>query len=90
MSRPRFIAGAICPQCGRMDRLQIHSEDGVRIRRCVACGYRDGLPVVQTPAPKSRLAGRGEERGRAPVQPVRFLGPDQQPDTEPEDTGGGR
>ncbi len=33
----KFIAGAVCPQCQKMDKLYI--EDDPAVARCAACGY---------------------------------------------------
>ncbi len=41
--KKRFIAGALCPACSAMDRIQMWDEDGVPHRECVACGYADTL-----------------------------------------------
>ena len=74
MSRPRFIAGAVCPNCGVMDRLQF--LDGARSRRrCVACGHEDDLESGSSQAPKNRLDGALKAPDEnADVQPVRILG----------------
>ncbi len=74
MTRPRFIAGAVCPACGAMDRLQLHPAEGRR--RCVACGYEDGRPAAG-PAPRSRLDAHRRPGHRAPVdaRPVRVVNP---------------
>ena len=37
----RFIAGAVCPSCAMMDRLVVFNDDGLVVRECVACGFRD-------------------------------------------------
>ncbi len=42
MSR-RFIAGAVCPRCGEMDKLVVDSE--TRQRECVSCGFSDLRPA---------------------------------------------
>ncbi|WP_411177271.1 YheV family putative zinc ribbon protein [Pseudomonas sp.] len=41
ISAKRFIAGAVCPACSQMDKIQIWNVDGVPNRECVACGYAD-------------------------------------------------
>jgi hypothetical protein len=43
VSKKRFIAGALCPACSEMDKIQMWDEDGVPHRECVACGYADTL-----------------------------------------------
>ena len=55
MKRRRFIAGAVCPKCGLMDRLTVDGEDGGRV--CVACGYQDALETASSQEPKNRLDG---------------------------------
>ena len=42
MSR-RFIAGAVCPRCGLMDKLLVDSE--TERRECVSCGFTDARPA---------------------------------------------
>ncbi len=39
----RFIAGAVCPACSAMDRIQMWEEQGTPHRYCVACHYSDTL-----------------------------------------------
>ncbi|HUE92439.1 MAG TPA: YheV family putative zinc ribbon protein [Pseudomonas sp.] len=43
ISKKRFIAGAVCPACSEMDKIQMWDEGGVPHRECVACGYADTL-----------------------------------------------
>lgn len=43
VSKRRFIAGAVCPACSELDKIQMWDEDGVPHRECVACGYADTL-----------------------------------------------
>jgi len=35
----RFIAGAVCPRCGEMDRLVSYSSAEGTFKECVACGF---------------------------------------------------
>lgn len=39
----RFIAGARCPECQALDRIQRVDEDGQLSMLCVACGMRRDL-----------------------------------------------
>ena len=39
----RFIAGAVCPACSRMDTIRMYQQDGVSHRECVECGFADSL-----------------------------------------------
>ncbi len=52
ISKKRFIAGAVCPACSEMDKIQMWDEDGVPHRECVACGYADTLDAQGNSVPK--------------------------------------
>ena len=76
MTKRRFIAGAICPNCQALDRLVIEaSEDESTLRRCVSCGFSE----VMDTQPRVALPGRLEQRPRdsAKPSPVRILDPKQ-------------
>ncbi|PJG60563.1 YheV family putative zinc ribbon protein [Aeromonas cavernicola] len=36
--KKRFIAGAVCPACGKVDNMMLYLEHGVEKVTCVACG----------------------------------------------------
>jgi len=37
----RFIAGAVCPRCGEMDRLVSFSDESGTFKECVACDFTE-------------------------------------------------
>ena len=40
----RFIAGAVCPKCEQMDKVQMYDDDNhLRWRECVSCGFKELL-----------------------------------------------
>ena len=85
MSRPRFIAGAICPACGAMDRLQLLEADGDQRRRCVACGHEDSLASTASRAPATRLDGGLKTPDPSAARPVQILAPGKKvPDKSPD------
>ena len=45
-SRRRFIAGAVCPRCGKMDKLVVDLDSD--LRECVACGFSEARPVADS------------------------------------------
>jgi uncharacterized metal-binding protein (TIGR02443 family) len=73
-SQPRrFIAGAVCPRCGVMDRIVV-SGDGVT-RSCIDCGFSDERPG-DTPAPIStRVSRPAARRVETPSEVVRLIDP---------------
>ena len=82
MSRPRFIAGAVCPTCGAMDRLQLFERQGEPRRRCVACGHEDGLETASSQAPTNRLDGGLKKPDPEAASPVRILEPSPGPKSQ--------
>lgn len=47
-SRRRFIAGAVCPRCAKMDKIVVDLDTDQR--ECVACGFSEGRPGQESPA----------------------------------------
>lgn len=41
-NRRRFIAGAVCPRCARMDKIVVNLDTDQR--ECVACGFSEERP----------------------------------------------
>ena len=46
-NRRRFIAGAVCPRCARMDKIVVDLE--TEQRECVSCGFSEGRPGQNHP-----------------------------------------
>jgi len=44
-SKKRFIAGAVCPRCGEMDKLVSYSNEQDTFKECVACGFEEKQAV---------------------------------------------
>lgn len=67
MSEPprRFIAGAVCPQCGEMDKLRAWREGDVQLRECVRCGFRDRASTTVVTPPPTRVTPRPPATGKA-------------------------
>lgn len=60
---PRFIAGAVCPRCAEMDRLQVFNEDGKDYRACISCGFKQELHIQpQVREPETRVNTTQEEK----------------------------
>jgi len=70
---PRFIAGAICPQCGEMDRVVVECVEAEERTRCVSCGATRAKPPAGSAQPANRLDAR--RNTDAPARPVRLLVP---------------
>ena len=55
--KKRFIAGAVCPACGKLDNMMLYMEHGVEKVTCVACGDTQ----EQTPEEVERVTREAEE-----------------------------
>jgi hypothetical protein len=63
-NRRRFIAGAVCPRCAKMDKIVVDLDTDQRA--CVACGYSEARPQAAAPGREiptrvSRAAARRVE-----------------------------
>lgn len=74
----RFIAGAVCPRCGEMDRLRTYSSNEGTFKECVACDYTEKqLAQVELAELDTRVNHLPEEENAADdaVQVVQLLDP---------------
>ena len=74
-SRRRFIAGAVCPRCGLMDKLLIDSAR--QVRECVSCGFSDERPVEGASEVPTRVTRGAARRVETDAEVVRLLDPDE-------------
>ena len=72
--RPRFIAGAICPQCKVMDRLVVDMTTDAR--SCVECGFSEKRPQDVTVEPVTRVTRGSARLVETVAEPVRMMMPD--------------
>ncbi len=77
--RRRFIAGAVCPRCGEMDKIIVDMD--TQTRECVACDFSEARPqdggVQELPTRVSRAAAR---RVETPAETVTLIDPRQEED----------
>lgn len=74
----RFIAGAVCPRCGAMDRIKAWEHNGIRYKECVSCDFFEQLAVEEPAAPEeltTRVNRVREEPQANEVRPVRIIAP---------------
>lgn len=68
----RFIAGAVCPRCGEMDRIVMYREGERQYRECVSCGFHDEIRLQTAPREvQTRVSGSADE-----AKPVRLIDPE--------------
>lgn len=80
--RKRFIAGAVCPRCGEMDRMVSYTPEGSQapVRECVACGFSEQLKVevnVAVPTRVEPVVGGKASKPKGPAaateQVIKFM-----------------
>ncbi len=77
MARRRFIAGAVCPRCGEMDRIVVNLDTDRR--ECVACGFSEERPAAQRDVtvqePVTRVTRPAARRVETPAEVVTLIDP---------------
>lgn len=64
----RFVAGAVCPRCGDMDKLRTWRDESKEYRECVQCDYTDAMRMDGRNDPEE-LATRVNQTEQ-PVKPA--------------------
>jgi len=78
MSTKRFIAGAVCPRCGEMDRLVTYTIDDDTFKECVSCDFEEKQLVQVDPGEmETRVNQLTEEESldENPIQVVKIMEP---------------
>ncbi len=44
-TKRRFMAGAVCPRCSKMDTIVVYNLDGKDFRECVECGFSEEMRI---------------------------------------------
>jgi len=79
--RRRFIAGAVCPRCGGVDKIAVDLDADRRL--CVSCGFseeRPGPPASNPAEPRTRVNRAAARRVETPAEPVTLVNPAAKPD----------
>lgn len=72
----RFIAGAVCPRCGEMDRLMTFEHEGKTMRECVSCDFSEAMVAsVVANEMKTRVNHFEDEAAKEEVTAVKILDP---------------
>ena len=78
MSIKRFIAGAVCPRCGEMDRLVSYTNDEGSFKECVSCDFEEKQLVQVAPGEMETRVNQlteGESLDENPIQVVKIMQP---------------
>ena len=85
-NRRRFIAGAVCPRCAKMDKIVVDLDTDQRA--CVACGYSEARPLAADPGVSdagdagpereipTRVSRAAARRVETPAEVVTLIDPD--------------
>ncbi len=74
--RRRFIAGAICPSCGEMDKTVVDLDSDRR--ECVACGFGEARPSAGSSQdvprePATRVTRPAARRVETPAEAITLV-----------------
>lgn len=48
-TKRRFMAGAVCPRCSKMDSIVVYNFDGKDFRECVNCDFKEEMRLNIAP-----------------------------------------
>ena len=72
----RFIAGAVCPRCGEMDRLVTFEKEGKSLRECVACDFTEEMVAnVVSGEIQTRVNQFEDDASQDEISAVKILDP---------------
>jgi len=71
----RFIAGAVCPCCGEMDKLKAWTDNDIQYRECVACDFTDEMSLVAPPEELMTRVNQAEPDPKDEIQVVKLMDP---------------
>lgn len=74
----RFIAGAVCPKCGEMDRVVMYVENDRQFRECVSCGFHDEMRLNYAGPELETRVNRSEQERQQEIKVVKLLDPGKQ------------
>jgi uncharacterized metal-binding protein (TIGR02443 family) len=56
-TKKRFIAGATCPNCKKLDTLMLYFENNVEKLECVSCDYKETQTSQEVTAASKTASG---------------------------------
>lgn len=70
--KKRFIAGALCPSCGAMDKIVNYRDEDKNYRECVACGFKDEIHLQPSARELETRVNKTEQQKRQETQVLQF------------------
>ena len=65
----RFIAGATCPECKKIDKIVTYKKDGEDIAECVSCGYLSQRPKEEDVRVANEIKTEADSSGVVKIIP---------------------
>lgn len=83
----QFIAGAVCPRCGQLDKLVMISGGENTVRECVRCDFSEQMVVSEADSEvPTRVTRAQARRSETPATPVRLMESPSAADTSSKDS----
>ena len=74
--KKRFVAGAVCPRCGLMDKIVLYRVEDREYRECVSCDFKDEMRFKPSVRELETRVNKSEEEKAAETQVVKILKPE--------------
>lgn len=71
-SKRRFMAGAVCPRCSKMDTIVVYNLDTKDFRECVECGFKEEMRLNIAASELATRVNHGEET-QSDVQVIQII-----------------
>jgi len=81
MKNKRFIAGAVCPKCGEVDKVFTYEKVTKKFRACTRCDFHEEMRFEQH---RQELPTRVNDLSKTEAEPVTVI---QFPGSKSEKTG---
>lgn len=73
--KKRFVAGALCPRCGGMDKILVYREADQDFRECVQCGFKEEMLFKPVARELETRVNVSVEEKQSQVQIIKILPP---------------
>jgi uncharacterized metal-binding protein (TIGR02443 family) len=73
--KKRFVAGAVCPRCGLMDKIVLYRVDDHEYRECVSCDFKDEMRFKPAVRELETRVNKSEQEKAEETQVVKFIAP---------------
>ena len=71
-TKRRFMAGAVCPRCSKMDSIVVYNLEGKDFRECVSCDFKEEMRLNVASSELTTRVNKADEEDQA-VQVITIM-----------------